>query len=146
MDINTLQYTSMTQSIENLTQTISARLKNLIDSRWEGSQDDLATVLGIHQTHVSALKRGTKLPSVPLLVSLVKVLDSNLDYVVGLTDDDKPASDLEDQVVVGVRDPEERQLLQNILDLVQAMPRQEQGFVLEVISRLANQNKPRIIG
>ena len=103
---------------------------------------------GIQQPYLSELERSTgdKLPSARVLAALAVAFETNTDYILGLTNDEKPASDLEDQVVVGVRDPEERKLLQELTDLVRAMPREEQGFVLEVVQRLANQNKPRIIG
>lgn len=67
-----------------------------------------------HQTQLSGLERGTKGLSLERLSQLAELLETNTDYLLGLSDDDKPASDLDDQVVFPVRSEVERKLLNEI--------------------------------
>jgi transcriptional regulator with XRE-family HTH domain len=99
------------------------------------------------QSHVSNIENGVgdKLPSVRMLAALAEVLETNTDYLLGLTNDDKPASDLEDQVVVGVHDRQAREAIQELADLMASRPPEEQQFVLSVVRRLIPK-QPRIIG
>ena len=126
----------MSDTTDTFSQIVGSRISKLVDERWHDSQEELAKRLGVHQTHVSAIKRGAKLPSLPLANQLVRTLGSNLDYLVGNTDDDKPASDLSEQIVVGVKDVEARQRVQQIVDAVVEMTEEEQRFVLELIQRI----------
>lgn len=91
------------------------------------------------QSHISNIENsdGDKLPSIRVLAALAVALETNVDFLVGLTNDPKPASDLEDQLVVEVRDEEERALLQELFDLIHRRPREEQRFLADVIRRLA---------
>lgn len=141
-----LQY--MTSGID----TIGERVKQLRD-RAGLSQGGLAQLVAreanetdYHQTAISAIERGTKRPSVQVLAALAKILNTNTDYLLGLTDDEKPASDLEDQVVVGVHDQEERRLLQETVDLLSGKSRDEQRYIVDLVRRLMGSTKPRIIG
>ena len=85
---------------------ICTRLRHLRD-RAGLSQSGLAALVAkevnkpdYHQTAISGIERGTRYPSVQVLAALAKILGTNTDFLLGLTDDDKPASDLEDQVVI----------------------------------------------
>lgn len=118
-------------------------------------QAELAALLGgvpfaeaVRQSHISNLESGdgNKLPSVQVLVALVQILETNADYLLGLTNDDKPASDLEDQVVVGVKDPMQRAVIQELVDAVMALPAEDQTFVLTMVRKIVAPLKPRIIG
>jgi transcriptional regulator with XRE-family HTH domain len=135
----------MTNGIEKLMETVGKRISDLIDSKWEGSQEELAALLSVHQTHVSAMKRGARFPSVPVLASLANILETNTDYLLGLTDDDKPSSDLDDQVLVTVRDPEEKALFHELFELLRKKPLEEQRLILDMV-RLTVPRAPRIIG
>lgn len=135
----------MTKGIDNLMKIVGERISALVDLKWEGSQEELAALLNVHQTHVSAMKRGAKFPSVPVLVDLARVLETNADYLLGLTDDDKPPSDLEDQVLVTVRDPEEKALFHELFELLRKKPPEEQRLVLEMV-RLMTPKAARIVG
>lgn len=111
-----VQYEVMTTGIKPLSKVVGGNIRKLIKDRWDGSQEELAAKLGIHQTHVSSIMRGAKLPSLPLAVEIAITLDTNLDFIVGLSNDDAPHADLEDQVVAGVRNAEERQVMQDLVD------------------------------
>lgn len=97
------------------------------------------------QSHISNIENsdGEKLPSIRVLAALAEALETNVDYLVGLTDDPKPASDLEDQLVIEVGDEEERALLQELFDLIHKRPRDEQRFLADVIRRLAAAPAPK---
>lgn len=102
-----------------------------------------------HQTNISGYERGIKTPSLPVFRALAKVLETNMEWLAGETDDDKPASDLEDQVVVGIDDPEDRAMMQDMMNLLAAAGSDERRYVAGLVRRLltsARQPVPRIIG
>lgn len=128
------------------------RLRHLRD-RAGLSQGGLAVLVAkevkepdYHQTAISGIERGTRYPSVQVLAALAKILGTNADYLLGLTDDDKPASDLDDQVIIGVSNPEERKLLQDAIELLAGVPLDEQRYLVALVRRVVGTNKPRIIG
>lgn len=79
---------------------------------------------------------GNELPSVPVLAALAYVLETNADYLLGLTDDDRPASDLDDQVIASVADPVERETIQEILDALVRAPVEDRHFLAKMIRRI----------
>lgn len=110
------------------------------------SKSEFGVASDYHQTGISAIENGSQLPSVQVLAALAHILETNTDYLLGLTDDDKPVSDLEDQVVVGVRDPAQRAIVQELIDTVVAQPPDDQAFILAMVRKVAAPLKPRIIG
>lgn len=90
------------------------------------------------QSHISNIENsdGEKLPSIRVLAALAVALETNCDYLVGLSDDDKPASDLEDQIVVGVPNPAERKVLQGIMDMLLAASAEDRRLVADLLLRL----------
>lgn len=97
-----------------------------------------------HQTQLSGLERGTKGLSLERLSQLAELLETNTDYLLGLSDDDKPASDLDDQVVFPVRSEVERKLLNEIGNEFLKLSTDDQGLVLDLVRKLPK--GPRIIG
>lgn len=55
-------------------------------------QEDVADKLGCHQGAVSNLERGAKAPSIDMLFSLSQFFDVSVDYLLGISDEPKPAS------------------------------------------------------
>lgn len=115
-----------------------------------GSQDKLSAAWekrygnAPHQTQISGFERGVKGLSLDRLSQLAELLETNTDYLLGLSDDDKPASDLEDQVVFPVRSEEERKLLDSIGREFLMLSSEDQEAVLRIVKNLPK--KPRIIG
>ncbi len=112
------------------------RLRELIGM----SQIDLTKALAnrgvdVNQGHVSNIERDNRSPSIELLRALAVVLETNTDYLLGLTDDDRPPSDLEDQVVVTVEDPHDRMLVQEIADLLVRAPSHERAYIADLVRR-----------
>lgn len=97
-----------------------------------------------HQTHLSGVEKGEKGLSVDRLGKLAILLETNVDFLVGNSDDDKPASDLEDQVVFSVRSDEEREALNIVGSEFLAMTDEDQQLVLDLVNRLSGK-KPRLI-
>lgn len=95
------------------------------------------------QSHISNIENSNGLPSLRLLAAAAEVLETNMDWLADLSNDDKPASDLEDQVVIGVRDAAERALLQELFELIHQRPQEEQRFIADVVRRLASTPAPK---
>lgn len=122
----------------NMTDTLDEFAKRLKKRRTEEeySQAGLAEKVGVGQSQIGNFESGKSLPSFDVLVKLVKTLDTNADYLLGLTNDDKPASDLEDQIVVGVPDAKSRAVLQGIMDLMAKQPYDEQRVAYDMLRRM----------
>lgn len=120
------------------------------------SQQGLAVLVAKHtgrrtfeQSNISGYERGTKTPSLPIFRALAKILDTNMEWLAGETDDDKPSSDLEDQVIIGVENPAEREMLQEMMDLLADASGEERRYVAGLVRRLltpATLPRPRIVG
>lgn len=119
----------------DLRRMVSSKLTWLVANRWTGSQAELATVAGVYQTHISNMLSGKKLPSAAVLSKLADALETNTDFILGRTTDDKPASDLEDQIVLGVEDPIRRHFLQAICDCLSGLPDGDLKIFLEIARR-----------
>jgi transcriptional regulator with XRE-family HTH domain len=139
---------TMTLSIE----IMGERVRKLRDKA-NLSQGGLAALVAkevneaeYHQTAISSIERGTRYPSVQVLAALANVLGTNTDYLLGLTDDDKPASDLEDQVVIGAPDPAGRKLLQETVNLLAKKSVEEQRYILELVRKIIGPSSGTIIG
>lgn len=134
-------------------EVFGGRVKLLRDRR-EMTQTQLAEAMAsspfrvqVKQSTLSGYENsgGDEMPSVPVLAALAYVLETNADYLLGLTDDDRPASDLDDQVVVAVTDPLERSAIQEIMDALVRAPSSDKQFLAEMIRRVLPK-PPRIIG
>lgn len=141
-----IHFEIMTIGIENLGQ----KIHDLRKSRWRSQKkfsDYLQEVFGmsIHQTTLSSFERGEKSPSVENLALLARALETNTDYLLGLTDDDRPHGMLDDQVVVTVDDPKERAELQEAVEMLVRASTEDKEQIVRLIRRLVPK-KPRIIG
>lgn len=140
-----------------MTTGITLRPDRLADKRKEAnlSQEGLAALVRkqlndptFHQTNISGYERGTKTPSLPVFRALAQILGTNMEWLAGETNDDKPSSDLEDQVIVGVEDPEDRALLQEMMNLLAASSKEDRRYVAGLVRRLISRPsapEPRVI-
>lgn len=113
------------------------------------SQEGLAVLVGkaigrpsFHQTNISSYERGSKTPSLSVFRALAQILETNMEWLAGETDDDKPSSDLEDQIIIGVKDPAERALLQEMMDIMLAASSEDRRYIAGLVRRLAAAPKP----
>lgn len=88
------------------------------------------------QSNISGYERGTKTPSLPVFRALAQILETNMEWLAGETDDDKPSSDLEDQVIIGIEDPAEREMLQEMMSLLADASSDERRYVAGLVRRL----------
>lgn len=109
------------------------------------SQPKLAEEIGVTQGAIDHYEKGRNLPNAITLMALADVLETNIDFFLGRTNDDRPPSDLEDQVVVGVANAEERALLQDIMDTLRVAPQSDKIYIRDLIRKLIPK-PPRIIG
>jgi transcriptional regulator with XRE-family HTH domain len=99
----------------------------------------------LHQTTISAIERGEKDPSIETLALLARALETNTDYLLGLTDDDRPHGQMDDQVVATIEDAEERRMVQETVDLMAQAGKDEKEYIAALVRRLIPK-PPRIIG
>lgn len=98
------------------------------------------------QGHMSKVEAGMKGLSIERLAQLSDVLETNIEYLLGMIDDDAPLTDLEDQVVFGIRSEEERRLLRVFGKEFLKLPPDKQKFVVELIEQFSSGGKgPNII-
>ena len=126
----------MAEDANELNRIVGKKLRYLVEKRWDKSQEELAARLDVHQTHVSVMLRGVKMPSLALARKIALELDSNVDFIIGLTDDDKPFGDLDDQVVVTIDDPDRRAKIQAIADALRVMPEHDVALVAQLTARI----------
>lgn len=145
-----LSFHSMTKSIKLHHERFIDLLKKVgFDNKSQAEIAEafrLRTGEPIHQTMISGLMAGKKQPSIEMFGQWVLFLETNADYLLGLTDNPDPASDQEDQVVATARSEQEKVVLQEILELLRGKPIEEQKFVLDLVKRLVASQQPRIIG
>lgn len=84
----------------------------------------------ISQPYYSELENGLKMPSSRILPALATAFETNVSYLLGMTDDPNPPSDLEDQVTIGVQDDQERHRLQQILENLRNVSANDQMLIL----------------
>lgn len=123
---------------------IGTRIKKLRDNAGL-SQEMLATLTNVSQSFISAVERGQKLPSHMALIALARELNTNVDFLLGLTDDDRPLGNQDDQVVLTVEDPELRDQIQEAVEGLSRLPKEDRDYIMGFIKRLAPK-RPRIIG
>lgn len=98
-----------------------------------------------HQTHISKVEQGVKGLSVENVGQLAELLETNVDWLMHRSDDDKPVSDLEDQVVFSVRTEEDKKLLNTIGREFLTLNNEDKLLVLDLVARLSNGKPPRLI-
>ncbi|MFP3722099.1 helix-turn-helix transcriptional regulator [Niallia circulans] len=85
------------------------------------SQDELAERLGMNRVNISHYERGkiTNIPS-DVLMKIAKVLNTNTDYILGLSDEDNSESDIEISIIQRAAkkmDPKDRKKMLEIMRL-----------------------------
>lgn len=110
-------------------------------------KEHLGDTSNAYQSQIGNMEKqnSNSLPSVPVLRALAVILETNTDYLLGLTNDDRPAGDLDDQVVVVVEDADERRIVQEMVEAVANASHDEKLYIAGLVRRLTPK-KPRIIG
>lgn len=141
-----LDFITMTNSVGFQVKRFRDKRERLFRSQYKFA-DAIKEREGIEvgQSHISAIERGERQPSLDLLPALARVLETNTDFLLGLTDDDAPHSDLDDQVVIGIKNERERSIMQELIDEIKPLSVDEKRQLVDVIKMLSKP-RPRIIG
>jgi transcriptional regulator with XRE-family HTH domain len=91
----------------------------------------------MHQSHLSAIERGSRGLSIEFLIPLAKALDTSTDYLTGLTDDPTPRVTLNEQVILSVTDPVRRDHVQRILDNIERLAPDTRDRYYDILQTLA---------
>ena len=105
---------------------IASRL-NELRKKADMSQYDLVNRLAtysisVRQSPISGIENGDSKPSLDMLVGLVYSLDTNADYLLGLTDDPRPVGLMAKTVAKVVNDDAQRAILREIVARITALP------------------------
>lgn len=105
------------------------------------SQYDLVNQLAtygvsVRQSHISGIENGDSNPSVEMLMGLVYSLNTNADYLLGLTDDPRSVDLLAKTVAKVVNDDAERAILREIVARVTALSLEDQMYANDLLARL----------
>ena len=92
--------------------------------------------ISVRQSHISGIENGESNPSVEMLVGLVYSLDTNADYLLGLTDDPRPVGLMAKTVAKVVNDDAQRAILQEIVARISALPPESQQYANDLLARL----------
>lgn len=97
------------------------------------------TGIYISPSHISGIEQGRRTVSFDRLVLLASALETNPNWLLGVTDDDTPPSDMEDQVVFTVqRNPHTRRdALQRICQMIEALPDNDFEVIAATVERFA---------
>jgi GTPase len=71
-----------------------------------------------------------------MLVGLVYSLDTNADYLLGLTDDPRPVGLMAKTVAKVVNDDAQRAILREIVARISALPLESQQYANDLLARL----------
>jgi transcriptional regulator with XRE-family HTH domain len=105
------------------------------------SQYDLVNKLAtyginVRQSHISGVENGESKPSVEMLVGLVYSLNTNADYLLGLTDDPRSIDLMAKTVAKVVNDDAQRAVLREVVARVSALSPENQVYANELLARL----------
>jgi transcriptional regulator with XRE-family HTH domain len=105
------------------------------------SQYDLVNKLAtyginVRQSHISGVENGESKPSVEMLVGLVYSLNTNADYLLGLTDDPRSIDLMAKTVAKVVNDDAQRAVLREVVARVSALSPENQIYANDLLARL----------
>ncbi len=92
--------------------------------------------ISVRQSHISGIENGDSKPSLDMLVGLVYSLDTNADYLLGLTDDPRPVGLMAKTVAKVVNDDAQRAILREIVARISALPPESQQYANDLLARL----------
>lgn len=128
--------------------TLAVRL--LLSRRGLMNQDELAERAGIRRGYISEIETGKATnPTVSVVERLAAALGVRPEYLVGWSDDPLGESSgvgiAEERVVYDVTTPQERRVIQEVLDLFGDLSPERQGLALRLLEELTSAQRPRII-
>ena len=99
----------------------------------------MQTGVYIAPSHISGIEQGRRTVSFDRLVLLASALETSPNWLLGVTDDDAPPSDAEDQVTFTVkRNPHTRRdALQRTCQMIEALPDEDFEVIAATVERFA---------
>jgi transcriptional regulator with XRE-family HTH domain len=77
---------------------------------------------GLNQSAVAHVERGSGGFRAETLGEVADVLNTSMDYLMGRTNDPTPYGELEDQIILVEKDPERREMIQQLFSALQRLP------------------------
>lgn len=145
---------SSTICVMEMQELVRARMKRKREEK-NFTQEAVAEKEGKVQSYISNLEnRPTIPPTWPLLARLAVYYETSTDYLLGLTDDDRPTSEvIRAKVERGIterlaesRTPYLTDEQAILLELYESLDEGERAYVLGLIEFVRKRNTPRIIG
>jgi transcriptional regulator with XRE-family HTH domain len=102
------------------------------------TQDDVINRLAeqgikMRQSYLSELERTDKTPTGDMVAGLAKVFNTTTDYLLLLNDDPSPPTPVQQQMLDLARSEKERELLEELVDLIRDIPESQQRLALEAV-------------
>lgn len=85
------------------------------------------------QSYLSELERTDKTPLGDMVAALAKVFNTTSDYLLLLNDDPSPPTPVQQQMLDLARSEKERELLEELADLIRDLPENQQRLALEAV-------------
>lgn len=97
----------------------------------------------MRQSYLSEIERTDKTPTGDMVAGLAKVFNTTTDYLLLLNDDPSPPTPVQQQMLDLARNEKERELLEELVDLIRDIPEGQQRLALEAVQiiRRASRNR-----
>ena len=97
----------------------------------------------MRQSYLSELERTDKTPPGEMVAGLAKVFNTTTDYLLLLNDDPSPPTPVQRQILDLARTEKERELLEELVDLIRDIPEGQQMLALEAVQIIRRASRSR---
>ena len=97
----------------------------------------------MRQSYLSELERTNKTPPGDMVAGLAKVFNTTTDYLLLLNDDPSPPTPVQRQILDLARTEKERELLEELVDLIRDIPEGQQMLALEAVQIIRRASRSR---
>ncbi len=97
----------------------------------------------LRQSYLSQLERGDKTPTGEIVAGIAKVLNTTTDYLLLMNDDPAPALSIEQQIRAQARTDKERELFEELIELIRGMPSEQQQLALDAVQLIRKAGRAR---
>ena len=97
----------------------------------------------MRQSYLSLLERTDKTPPGDMVAGLAKVFNTTADYLLLLNDDPSPPTPVQKQMLDLARNEKEREMLEELVDLIRDIPEDQQRLALEAVQIIRRASRSR---
>lgn len=97
----------------------------------------------MRQSYLSEIERTDKTPTGDMVAGLAKVFNTTTDYLLLLNDDPSPPTPVQQQMLDLARNEKERELLEELVDLIRDIPESQQRLALEAVQIIRRASRSR---